>query len=319
LRNGGYGTEEQWARNFQSCGTDAFGRTILCGNAVYQGGVLQSFSVAPLDPTLSTGMTTFASFGHGNYQSVVVNLNKRFSKHFQVFANYIWSTNKDNASSERDTDTYFGQQDPFNIAIDYGRNGLDVKHQFKAAGVYDLPWGFSVSSTLIAHSGVPFPLYIDTDINGDGAANSGFSHNNDRPVCCAGGKLALVGRYPFDQPNYAEWDARLQKDFRLSERYHVQLQADFFNVTNRGNVYSNPDTNATISMAAMGSTCTARPAPAAPMGGNGTVVGPFGFSCTPITALPTINRHDKTAFGGVTQIAPLSTPFAAQFGAKFIF
>jgi hypothetical protein len=250
----------------------------------------------------------------------VVNLNKRFSRHFQIFANYIWSTNKDNASSERDTDTYFGQQDPFNINIDYGRNGLDVKHQFKAAGVYDLPWGFTVSSTLIAHSGVPFPLYVGSDgpglfsgdINGDAVANSGFGHNNDRPTIMRGGKAVLVGRYPFDQPNYAEWDARLQKDFRVSERYHLLLQADFFNVTNRGNVYSNPDTSATISMAALGSTCT-------PWTTLFPGSGALGASCTPITSLPTINRNSKAAFGGVNQIAPLSTPFAAQFGAKFVF
>jgi hypothetical protein len=245
----------------------------------------------------------------------VVNLNKRFSRHFQIFANYIWSTNKDNASSERDTDTYFGQQDPFNINLDYGRNGLDVTHQFKAAGVYDLPWGFTVSSTLIAHSGVPFPLYVGTDINGDGVANSGFSHNNDRPTIMRGGREVLVGRYPFDQPNYGEWDARLQKDFRVSERYHLLLQADFFNVTNRGNVYSNPDTNATISMAALGSTCTAWGG----VGGLFPTSTAMGSSCTPITSLPTINRNSKAAFGGVNQIAPLSTPFAAQFGAKFVF
>jgi len=98
----------------------------------------------------------------------------------------------------------------------------------------------------------------------------------------------------------------------VSERYHLLLQADFFNVTNRGNVYSNPDTNATISMAASGSTCT-------PWATLFPGSGALGSSCTPITALPTVNRHDKAAFGGVNQIAPQSTPFAFQAGAKFVF
>src|ERR1700740_971429 len=255
LRTGGYPTEEAWARNFIQCGgpgqpaaTDAFGRSILCG--------LLDNTVAPI----GSGAGDTASFSHGNYHSVVVNITKRFSRHFQVFGNYIWSQNKDNASSERDTDTFFGAQDPFNIGIDYGRNGLDIKHQFKAAGVYELPWGFAVSSSVIAHTGVPFPLYINVDINGDLVAASSYNHNNDRPsIMLSNGKEALVGRYPYSQPGFAEWDARLQKDFRLSDRYHVLLSGDFFNLPNRGNVYSNPDTNGTIDYSGH---CTPRtPAP----------------------------------------------------------
>ena len=57
---------------------------------------------------------------------------------------------------------------------------------------------------------------------------------------------SLVGRYPYDQPGFAELDARIQKDFKLSDRYHVLLSGDFYNLTNRGNVYSDPDTNATL-------------------------------------------------------------------------
>src|SRR6202007_1587925 len=159
-------------------------------------------TVAPI----GSGAGDTASFSHGNYHSVVVNITKRFSRHFQVFGNYIWSQNKDNASSERDTDTFFGAQDPFNINIDYGRNGLDIKHQFKAAGVYELPWGFAASASFIGHTGVPYPLYINVDINGDGVSNNG--HNNDRPtVLLANGKTVLLNRYPFNQPGFAELDA----------------------------------------------------------------------------------------------------------------
>ena len=132
-----------WRDRVSRLRPDAFGRSILCG---------------PLDPTLANATNKTASYAHGNYESVVLNVTKRFSNHFQVFANYIWSQNKDNGASERDTDTYFGQQDPINLKIDYVRNGLDIRHQFKAAGVYELPWGFEVSSSVIAHTGVPFPF-----------------------------------------------------------------------------------------------------------------------------------------------------------------
>ena len=90
---------------------DQFGRAILTG---------------VLDDTLASSTNITASYAHGNYESAVFNLTKRFSNHYQMFANYMWSQNKDNGASERDTDTYFGQQDPFNINLDYGRNGLDI-------------------------------------------------------------------------------------------------------------------------------------------------------------------------------------------------
>jgi hypothetical protein len=303
LRTGGYGSEEAWYRNYVSCSgganappaKDAFGRAILCGL---------------LDPTLAYSTNTTASYAHGNYESAVLNVTKRFSQHFQLFANYIYSENKDNGASERDTDTYFGQQDPFNINLDYGRNGLDIKHQFKASGVYQLPWGFTTSASVIAHTGVPYPLYIDTDVNGDGVANSGYSHNNDRPtVTLNNGKTVLLDRYPFNQPGFAELDARLQKDIRIGEKYTIQLSGDFFNLTNRANVYSNPDTSATISYA---SNCT-------PWSTIYPGSGALGFSCTPYTASTIHAAMQAANYRAINQVAPGSTPFAFQAGAKFIF
>jgi Carboxypeptidase regulatory-like domain len=301
LRTGGYPTEEAWARNFIQCGgpgqpaaTDAFGRSILCG--------LLDNTVAPI----GSGAGDTASFSHGNYHSVVVNITKRFSRHFQVFGNYIWSQNKDNASSERDTDTFFGAQDPFNIGIDYGRNGLDIKHQFKAAGVYELPWGFAVSSSVITHTGVPYPVYINVDVNGDGVANSG--HNNDRPLITLNGKTSLLGRYPLNQPGFFEWDSRLQKDIGIHERYHVILSADFFNMTNRANLYSDPNVTATIDYTGR---CTSW---ATLFPGSGAL----GSSCIPLTSLPTLDQK-LLPLRRITSVAPGSTPFAFQAGVKFQF
>src|SRR5580658_8612958 len=79
LRTGGYDSEEAWQRNYTIVGTDPFGRSIL--------------GTAPLDPTLPVSTNETASFSYGNYESLVLNVTKRFSNHFQVFGNYIWSQN----------------------------------------------------------------------------------------------------------------------------------------------------------------------------------------------------------------------------------
>jgi hypothetical protein len=327
LRTGGYGTEEAWQRNYIIDGTDSFGRSILAGATNYvcavpnQTPCLQntfgSFSPTPLDPTLpnaATATNETGSFSYGNYESLVLNLTKRFSNHFQVFGNYIWSQNKDNGASERDTDTYFGQQDPINLKIDYFRNGLDIRQQFKAAGVYELPWGFEASSSVIAHTGVPFPLYIAQDINGDGVSDLG--HNNDRPTFTnSHGKTSLLTRYPFDQPGYFEWDGRLQKDIHIHERFHLIASGDFFNITNRGNLYSNPNSPNTATVSLTG--CSPRtPAPAP--GFTGSVTGQVGFVCAPLTAA-TMPQIGVNGFRAITQVAPGSTPFAFQAGVKFVF
>jgi len=315
LRTGGYDSEEAWQRNYVVDGTDPFGRSILDGTYTFADGAVTGVTPTLLDPTLPVATNETASFSYGNYHSIVVNLTKRFSNHFQVFANYIWSQNKDDAASERDTDTYFGQQDPVNLKLDYGRNSLDIKHQFKAAGVYDLPWGFAFSSSVIAHSGVPFPLYIDQDINGDEVSDLG--HNNDRPTATnSAGKTGLVGRYPFNQPGFAEWDARLQKDFRITERYHAVLSADFFNLTNRSNLYSNANNPGTATISLPG--CVSRPAPVESPTFTGVANGPMGLICPPLTSAD-FPRVGVAGFRAISQVAPGSTPFAFQAGAKFTF
>jgi carboxypeptidase family protein/TonB-dependent receptor-like protein len=320
LKTGGFSTSN-WQRNFVSAGTDQFGRTLITaeppgpfgpeGTCAATGAAV--FGALPADCTISAfGDNSLASFSHGNYHQLVVSANKHFSNHYQFFANYSWSRNFSNDSSERDTDTFFGTQDPFNIEIDYGRNGLDISHQFKAGLVADLPWGISWSNTFIAHSGLAYPAYTsainrfttnDADINGDGVINQ-FS-NNDRPVIQLGaGQPALLGRYPARQPGFFTWDMRLAKDFKLGERYQFRLTADLYNLTNRGNLYSNPDNSGFVTL----SNCIPNP-PAI-----------MGFTCDRLTAVPKQGDvFNGILYGVHDEISPGSTPFAAQFGFRFQF
>lgn len=307
LKTGGFSTSN-WQRNFVSAGTDQFGRTLLAaepggvGTCAATGALV--FGALPADCTLNVfGDGELASFSYGNYHAVVVSANKRFSNHFQFFANYTWSRNYSNDSSERDTDTFFGTQDPFNIAIDYGRNGLDISHQFKSGIVADLPFGFNWSSNFIYHSGLAYPAYSSADLNGDGVVNQ-FS-NNDRPVVqLGGGSPFLLTRYPARQPDFFTWDMRISKDIRMGERYQVRLTADLYNVTNRGNLYSNPDNSGFVTL----SNC-------APVGGN-----VLATTCDPLTKIPKQGDvFNGVPYGVHDEISPGSTPFAAQFGVRFQF
>jgi Carboxypeptidase regulatory-like domain/TonB dependent receptor len=293
LRTGGFSTTV-WARNFQILGTDTFGRSILGG---------------PLDPTLSSnGTNELASFGRGNYNSFVASVNKRFSNRFQGFANYTFSKNNSSGSSERDTDSFFGPQDPVNINLDYGRSQLDLTHQFNSGLVITLPWGFNWSNNFLYHSGLAYPAYIQEDLNGDGVSNQGVG-TNDRPtILGSNGKLSLLSEYPTRQPNYFAWDMRISKDINFKERYQVRLSMDIFNVSNRGNLQSDPDNSAFVPF---GAGCSLFP---------GSVTTDL-TTCDPLTRAP--RPGDATGLGNtfrtLDELPTGATPFAVQFGARFQF
>ncbi len=268
LRTGGF-SSTQWNRNFTSAGTDQFGRTILGPR---------------LDPTQAAAQA-HGSFSRGRFHQAVVNLSRRFSDGFQFFVNYAWSQNRDNASSERDTETFFSPQDPFNIDLDYGRNALDIPHQFKASFTKELPAGFRLGGLFIARSGVPYPAYILQDTNGDGVGNNGFS--NDRPVVNGS---SLLERYPVRQPAFYQLDLRLSKEFALGgDGNSVEVLVEAFNVLDNDNLFSNPNVSAVVAPLLS----------AIPQVGD---IGPTG-----------------TAYRTLDQISPGSTPRAFQMGVRLRF
>ncbi len=122
------------------------------------------------------------------------------------------------------------------------------------------------------------------------------------------GKAVLVGRYPVTTSLvFANWMLGSRRTSKSSDRYHVLLSGDFYNLTNRGNVYSNPNTNATIDY-------TRELRLARPAGISDSIVRPLARYRAHAARCGTRPRY-----GFINQIAPGSTPFAFQAGAKFIF
>ena len=286
LRTGGFSTT-LWSRNVVVNYYDQFGRAILAQVPA------PGFGPLPADPTIGQA-NELASFGRANYNEFVASINKRFSHRLQFFANYTLSNNNSNASSERDTTSFFGPQDPFNLNLDYGRSELDVRNIFNATFVYDLPRGFTLSNVITAHSGIAYPAYILQDINGDGVSNQGVA-SNDRPtVYPPGGKPYLLPDYPARQPGQFENDFQVMRSFHLSERYTLDFMAQFFNLFNTENLYSNADNSAFVN-----ATLTAPPVPGQ--------IGPLGTAQNP------------QKYRTLDQIAPGTTPLAAQLALKLSF
>ena len=119
LRTGGF-FSTPWDRNLDPAGVtlDEYGRT------------LRGFNLPRLDPNVGNA-NAIASFGEAEYHALIVQLKKDFRNRTQFGVNYSFSDNRDNASSDRDSDAYFGPSDPFNfLELDWGRSQLDITHQF---------------------------------------------------------------------------------------------------------------------------------------------------------------------------------------------
>jgi hypothetical protein len=94
---------------------------------------------------------------------------------------------------------------------------------------------------------------------------------------------------------------RIANEIKLGERYRLRLSADLYNVTNRGNLYSNPDNTAFVNLPGA---CTA-------------IADSISLSCPPLTARPT--PGNTPGYRLLDEISPGSTPFALQLGVRFQF
>ena len=179
----------------------------------------------------------FTSSASAWYDAGIFQVNKRFSHHFSVLANYTFSKAINNVT---DYNPELAAFDQLNLAADRSLADFDQRHQFTVASVIESPWhggsgaswgsrimsGFSVSPVVRATSGHPFNLLAGTDVNND---NNVFT---DRP--------AGASRDSGTGPNFWTMDLRLGKAFDFGERGKLQLVAEGFNIFNRTN-YSGID------------------------------------------------------------------------------
>jgi Carboxypeptidase regulatory-like domain/TonB dependent receptor len=167
----------------------------------------------------------YSSIGTAVYQGGIIEMRKRFGDHFTMLANYTYSKAVDNVTDFNSDYSPFNELD---LAAEHGLSDFDQRHKVVVAGVLDSPWdhnkflrGFQLSPVFNYNSGHPFNLLVGSDINGDN------HFTNDRPPGAS--RNSGLG------PNYIDFDMRLSKSFKLSEKYSLQFTAEGFNLANRTN------------------------------------------------------------------------------------
>jgi hypothetical protein len=203
---------------------------------------------------------TFTDY-NSQYQSLQLNVEKRFSKGFSVLANYAWAKTMDDMGT---TIPLLGRE--FNRAV----ANENVPHIFHLTGIWDVPVprfagvagrllnGWELASVTTWQSGLPFSLVTGADnsfssagidradfigTNLSQARLSGLSHaqmvdrflNTSLFVSNAVGTFGNSGRNILRGPRSFNTDLGVIKNNNFTDRMKLQFRAEFFNIFNNVN------------------------------------------------------------------------------------
>jgi hypothetical protein len=208
-------------------------------------------------PPFTTGpIITFGPFYEGEYDALVVNFTKRYSRRFLVGASYTYAqatdnslginshpsdafigivpvvtepaTGRSNANGEftRANGTLVQQAGTFlnGPDRDKGPSDLAIDQVLQVNGMVELPYQIQVSGIFRAQSGFHFsqqpPSGVLIDPDGDGSVN-GIDVN--------------AGRNAFTTPPFVNLDMRFAKRFNVTSGVRAQVLLEFFNLFNRQN------------------------------------------------------------------------------------
>ena len=173
-------------------------------------------------------ISRYESSGDAYYNGLVVSFNKRASKWGALRASYTLSKTTDDAGN-----FFFSTpQNNFDLRGDMGLSDNDQRHRLVLSGTFEAPQpgkqqglkralhGFQLSYIFTYASRLPFNVLLGSDRNFD-------TNNNDRPIG--------VGRNTGRGFDFASFDLRIRRRFRITERAGLDVFAEAFNLFNRAN------------------------------------------------------------------------------------
>ena len=182
----------------------------------------------PLPRLLNQSVSALSLFFNGDGQSTyhggTVTLTKRFSQLYSFTANYTWSKAIDNVGNGTHTDA---PEDPYRRDLERTRSKQDVPHRFVASFTAEGPEktlfrDFRLSFIGNISSAQYYTLYAGSDVNNDGNSQS------DR--------VGTLGRNTYRGDQSVNFDVRVSRQFRMSDRVRLEAVAEAFNLFNTLNV-----------------------------------------------------------------------------------
>jgi hypothetical protein len=207
--------------------------------------------------------------GNSWYHGLQVNVNKRFSRGFQMQAAYTYSHAIDDSAdplvpSEKTNRSF--PRNSFELYNELGNSGFDIRHRFVVNYAWDLPVGkgrahlsagfvgrmfegWQLAGITTLQTGHPFDLFGNRDsehtglsarldLVGDPSLPAGHPKNETGVNWNAFqrapyGQPGNVSKNRFFGPGYNNWDMVMSKDTSITERFKLQFRTEVFNVFNR--------------------------------------------------------------------------------------
>lgn len=294
-----------------NCGPVACGTTIASN--VY------SSSVAGVNSYLDANYgsaTEVISNINSNYNAMILNLENRGNKYAQFDINYTWSHALDYNQNESTSPSTNNWYDPYaNPRLNYGKSVYNVPNRVVAWALFTSPnllkgyagrltngWHFNPIFTW--QTGLPYSAGVSGK-----QPNATVSSKLYKPYSSGlngtgtSTWLPNLGRNSFAQPDTYVFDVRLQKDFRINERFNFEFVGEAFNLINHQNV-TGMNTTA-YSITAAGSSIGGTPLPQ-----NSLVFNPPTGSGITASGFGTVNNSNSNFSYTQRQV---------QLGMKFDF
>ena len=189
--------------------------------------------------------------GKSQYDSLQVQLERRFSKGWQYIASYTFSKTKDNGEGAFDRVADQG----INFIEPFTTSRLDFPHVFSFETVWEIPFGrgrqfgsetpkvldaiiggWQLNAIFRAQSGSPFDVRsggVLVDLTGDPYTGNDSPFLNTsafRPAPT--GRFGNLERNSLRSPSLRQLNLGITKNFGIYERFKVQFRAEAFNLFN---------------------------------------------------------------------------------------
>jgi hypothetical protein len=221
------------------------------------------------NPNLPSPLLTVLTDAQSFYNSFQLSVSRQHVHSVSWQAFYTFSHSIDDASTNFSIETVNDpptSQDIFDRKGSRGRSGFDIRHNFVANVVYELPLGrgshfggWQISAVAGVHSNVPFTPVLSFDNAGlqslltserpdlVGNPYTGVCPNGSKvgtPSCWFNpsafalpppGEFGNAGRNILRGPAFAQFDVALQKRFQLKEGRKVTFGAEAYNLFNHPN------------------------------------------------------------------------------------
>ena len=212
-------------------------------------------------------LQTYEVMGRGNYNSLQVKFEKRYSRGLQFLTSYTWGHGIE-LLPQQASGPLPRIQNNLDLSGERARTANDARHRFVYSFTWDLPfgkdrsWANSGAAALVfggwqltgvntLQTGLPFSVGLGFD-----SSNVGNAPHNARPDRLSNGTLGRsersidrwfdtsafavpaqfthgnAGRLILDGPGTVNFDLGITRTFTVTERLRLQFRTEFFNAMN---------------------------------------------------------------------------------------